>query len=935
MGALLVGLSASAQLYVTGNDVTGQPAAWNPGNPLEVQLENGTYTFKATGNFKMSTAKGTWDTFNGSVKALGGAWTKATATATNTLVSKGEDINAPMSGVEITYTVDEAISTITATLPEGMTFGDAPAKDFYLIGPAFCEWNLKQADYKMTPKGNNVYTYDCPNGINGEWKINDGTWDLGFGQGESGMPTVGKVYNLSSNGGAADLKSTITEAVTITFTYVDGGQSTLLISKQGDDPTPPTPPTDEFTYKLNSSITGNPTWEAIDLTDNNGKWEYTGTLVAGEFGFQKFDKDGKQVAWLAADDDANVTEAGKAYGVKDGGTNFSSMLEGNYTLSFDPAAMTVTFTKYDGPIDEVVTYALNGQIFEEGEDWTVKDLTEADGVWSWKGNVVAGSFGIKKMVNGSQKEWYAADGEPAMAETGTYQAKVNGTNWTSTLSGEYTFSFNPETLVLTVTGEEVPPTPPTDEFTYSLHGSITGNPLWESIALTDNNGKWDYTGALVEGSFGIKKIAKDGTETWLAAPADAAEVTEAGKAYTVTVGGTNFSSTLEGNYTISFDPAAMTVTFTKYDGPIVEAVTYALNGQIFEEGEDWTVKDLTEADGVWSWKGNVVAGSFGIKKMVNGSQKEWYAADGEPAMAETGTYQAKVNGTNWTSTLSGEYTFSFNPETLVLTVTGEEVPPTPPTDEFTYKLNSSITGNPTWEAIDLTDNNGKWEYTGTLVAGEFGFQKFDKDGKQVAWLAAADDAKVTEAGKAYGVKADGTNFSSTLEGNYTITFDPAAMTVTFTVYDGPIDEVVTYAINGQIFEEGEGWTVKDMTEADGVWSWTGDVVPGSFGIKKMVNGSQKEWYAADGDAAMETTGTYQAMVNGTNWTSTLTGNYKFTFNPETLVLTVENGAGIENITLPGNEAEAIYFNLQGHRVENPANGIFVRVANGKAVKVRR
>ncbi len=34
-----------------------------------------------------------------------------------------------------------------------------------------------------------------------------------------------------------------------------------------------------------------------------------------------------------------------------------------------------------------------------------------------------------------------------------------------------------------------------------------------------------------------------------------------------------------------------------------------------------------------------------------------------------------------------------------------------------------------------------------------------------------------------------------------------------------------------------------------------------------------------------------------------------------------------------NASEAVYYNLQGVRVDNPANGVFVRVAGGKATKV--
>lgn len=62
------------------------------------------------------------------------------------------------------------------------------------------------------------------------------------------------------------------------------------------------------------------------------------------------------------------------------------------------------------------------------------------------------------------------------------------------------------------------------------------------------------------------------------------------------------------------------------------------------------------------------------------------------------------------------------------------------------------------------------------------------------------------------------------------------------------------------------------------------------------------------------------------------GNYSFTFNIDelTLVVAAEGGSGVDVIEAEG---EAVYYNLQGIRVENPKNGIFVKVIEKKATKV--
>ena len=45
-----------------------------------------------------------------------------------------------------------------------------------------------------------------------------------------------------------------------------------------------------------------------------------------------------------------------------------------------------------------------------------------------------------------------------------------------------------------------------------------------------------------------------------------------------------------------------------------------------------------------------------------------------------------------------------------------------------------------------------------------------------------------------------------------------------------------------------------------------------------------------------------------------------------------DAAGVEEI-LAADDSEAVYFNLQGQKVNNPERGIFIKVVNGKAAKV--
>ena len=627
--AAVISLAAHATLYVTGESVTKAPAAWTPDNPLVVEEAGGVYTFQASGKFKISTAKGDWDTFNGGAKCLDGDWNKATKTATANLKTGSGDINPPLDGTEITYEVSSDLSTIKATLPNGKTFGD-------------------------------------------------------------------KV---------------------------------------------------DYSYALHGQITGNSGWEDITMTENNGVWEWTGTVVAGDFGIKKLSPDGKQADWISA------------------------------------------------------------------------------------------------------------DGTTTISAAGVYAAKVNGTNWSSTLAGEYTFSFNPETMKLTITAQgTVPPTPdpdPTPAVKYALHGQITGDPNWASTLLTETDGKWVWTGKIVAGEFGIKILDADLNQTgWINAPTeDEKNITAEGSYKTSASGKANWNSTLEGNYTLTFDPAAQTLTLAKYEGDVSVVKSYALKGTITTGTEEWVSIPMTEGeDGTWSWTGDVKAGSFGVQYLENGIQQKWYASANEAAAIDApGDYNATENGKNWTINLEGKMTFTYNPTTLLLSVTGGSQSPV---------------GTP--EKVYLIGNFGDTHWS------------------------TADPVEMTKDGDKFSVEAE-------LKAAGTDTEDGYFSFVT---------------------AKGAEWD--DVNGSD------------RYGAK-----TKDEAITVSTDVEYEK---FAAGVNASaaNSWKLKAGKYVFTIDFEKGVVRVEpkTSTGVENISAAG-EAAAEYYNLQGVRVANPANGIFIRVANGKAVKVRR
>lgn len=301
----------------------------------------------------------------------------------------------------------------------------------------------------------------------------------------------------------------------------------------------------------------------------------------------------------------------------------------------------------------------------------------------------------------------------------------------------------------------------------------------------------------------------------------------------------------------------------------------------------------------------------------------------------------------------------FNPtaKTLVVTGQGQAV-------EYTYAIHGQIFGEPVkWSSENMTEKNGKWVLENTTVdAGSFGIRKNDKStGSQVDWISADGDGTVT-LDSPMACKVEGTNW--TIEaGTYTFTFDPEAMTLTVTGEgSGPVPPVVpeTLYIIGNI--DDNDWnptTPIEMTKIGNTFTVEAEAVANadgnsffSFCSAKGSTNDNAGWgelsgsdrYGAATEGAVATVGTpfaytvYKANVNASackSWSiapNTDGHKYKFTVDFDKQTVSVTMTSGVDSIEAE-NDGEAVYFNLQGVRVDNPENGIFVRVANGKAVKV--
>lgn len=417
MAVALTAMSASAQLYVTGGDVTGAPAAWTPSTPLEVQAVNGEYTFEAKGEFKISLAKGEWTDFNNAAYVLDGGWTTNETTATANLKQGNANITPAKPAVAITYVVKDDLSTITAQLPTGPV-----TIDFYVTG-AFANWQAAPADYKMTSKGNNVYSFTATNGLplgsateGAGFKITDGSSWYGC----DGTAALNTTLNAST-AAQANFEVEVPAGSEITFTYVEGGQSTVYINSNGGV-TPPRPVDAPAQLYVVGSLAGS-MWDpatAVLMTKNDNVFTATNIELIGDANFsfltaQSWD----EARYGGLVDNEEVTFDGDVATVAIvSGSNAIKAAPGiyNMTLTFAAEGNTLKLEKA-GEIVVVEDLVLAGDFNGWAENDPAFKMTKDGNTYTYSMDAIEANtaFKVKTAEDGWVTSW-GAEGDPSWTE---------------------------------------------------------------------------------------------------------------------------------------------------------------------------------------------------------------------------------------------------------------------------------------------------------------------------------------------------------------------------------------------------------------------------------------------------------------------------------------------------------------------------------------
>ena len=422
---------------------------------------------------------------------------------------------------------------------------------------------------------------------------------------------------------------------------------------------------------------------------------------------------------------------------------------------------------------------------------------------------------------------------------------------------------------------------------------------------------------------------------------------EIGVPYTMKVGGSTTDIAIEGaveNPTLVLnvsDPSAPTLLIKGESSEVENG--YVLWGN-FSGGDAWEGIELKNESGKFVADATVEKCNFGIKVVVAGTdtQTGWIASAGDATVNVGTAMPLKVDGTNF-SLPAGDYSFSFDVAAMTLTVTnaGGDTPnpPTPPvSDAKDLYLVGDING---WDMPGLPFTRVDNVYTIELEDGLTGQWKIT-DGEGWAYNFGAGAVQPT-SGVEVDAYFDGANFESAFSGK---------TTVVFTLVEG--SDVKDSSIPSKVMVTSEAvaepWPVEEWyVSVQGPFNeWLGEGVhPNAEGVAeisdlalndagfkvKVYNGLADSWYCNGQALALNTPTVVEGNVDTL---MTVTGleagaKYKVTFNVTDGTITVNTISGVEAISV--SNGEAVYFNLQGMKVENPVNGVFVKVLDGKAVKV--
>lgn len=272
-----------------------------------------------------------------------------------------------------------------------------------------------------------------------------------------------------------------------------------------------------------------------------------------------------------------------------------------------------------------------------------------------------------------------------------------------------------------------------------------------------------------------------------------------------------------------------------------------------------------------------------------------------------------------------------------------------------YIIGSNVNGEEWALGTNQMENkgNGVYEWTGEVLGAGFKFNDGTWNNKEYDFGVAnlGSNGEKLILGEEYYYSADSGSGNIDFEGMAEVTNPKVVLNVAegYLVVTGDAGKEPDWYITGTF----NGWSLADpMTKIDeDNYEMKGVefVLPvdettnekAENGELKVVTSGWGEQYGSSDEVPAEVTpetlSLELGLVGGEGGACpfTIEGTYDAAWNKatHTLVLTVANSDDNAVEGIYAEDVEAVYYNLQGVKVANPVNGIFVKVAGKKATKV--
>lgn len=567
----------------------------------------------------------------------------------------------------------------------------------------------------------------------------------------------------------------------------------------------------------------------------------------------------------------------------------------------------------------------------EGSDCKeVNHFTENNGIYTLTVASLTGNFKIAtKTASGGWDDTYnyGGNGSPLNVELdkeytlGNGQGSKNMTpvgNWSNVT---LTFDINTQKLKVTGTATE-------DVITYAVHGEFLSS-TWADVTLKDddNDGKWvsdAFTPTVLSGKFGARQLTNGSQTKWYAG-SSAQTLTAGGSVKFIENGSVNASYTCEAGkqYILTFDVPNLTVSMVEAGGQVTYPEQMYVIGNVNDA--DWSPTNgvlLTKSEeGVYTGEaliGNAMLSGFGYFSFctkMGSSATDWSgieprygatAADFAPEFTDkTATCDITGGDNSFKVTADKTYAFILDLKNMKVTITEKASAPQPTT--ATYDFTAPATLNPAQPA----------EYKNADGEAVAPWQK-DYNNYQL-FLTDKHTKTLSDTNKPLVLTSNGASLTYTTT---TGSAQPWRIYVSSDVMELRLTKSTEMTLTAPDKYKITKITIENTTDSKNHYV-SGIKVNG----KALTKDADEEGFSgvkysyAPAEDAIVKEMKIVASSSGTNKISKI--------YVETAV-----ASGIENVyDVEDADAPVYYYNLQGVRVENPNNGIFIRVQGKKATKV--